>query len=103
MSVLLPPNCTAADVVAFVLHAAMNGLPSPEIEQLLMSRFSLSSSDAALARDRVFGGLVRAATRNPLNCPSQEKDPLAWESYQCGTSDPALVARIFPQFSQKAD
>ncbi len=63
----------------------------------LTAEFGLSPDDAALARDRVFGGLVRVGTRIPENAPSPAKDPVAWESYQRGTRDLALVTRIYPQ------
>jgi hypothetical protein len=99
MTIPLPPDRTAADVVEFVLQAALRGIPDDETERLLATEFLLSADDAALARDRSFGGLVRAATRNPENCPVQHKDPLAWESFQRGTRDPSLIARIYPQFA----
>lgn len=99
MTIPLPPGRTAAQVVEFVRQAALRGTPDGETERLLAAEFQLSAEDAALARDRSFGGLVRAATRNPANCPPQEKDPLAWESFQRGTHDPSLVARIYPQFA----
>lgn len=61
------------------------------------AEFGLSPDDAELARDRAFGGLDRAATGNPENCPDPVKDPLAWESFHRGIQDPSLVARIYPQ------
>ena len=101
MSVPLPPGRTAAEVVELILQAALQGRADDDIMRRLASEFHLSPDDAALACDRTFGGLVRAATRNPANCPVRDKDPLAWESYQRGMSDPALVARIYPQFASK--
>jgi hypothetical protein len=99
MTVTLPPGRTPAEVVEFVLQAALRGTPDDEIETLLAAEFLLCPDDAALARDRSFGGLVRAATRNPMNCPARHKDPLAWESFQRGTHDPSLVAKIYPRFA----
>lgn len=101
MTIPLPAGRTAAEVVEFVLQAALRGTRDSETERLLAAEFMLSEEDAALARDRSFGGLVRAATRNPANCPAQDKDPLAWESFQRGTRDPSLVARIYPQFASE--
>ena len=101
MTVPLPPGRTAAEVVELVLQAALRGTPDHETEKLLAAEFLLSAEDAALSRERSFGGLVRAATRNPDNCPVQDKDPLAWESFQRGSRDPSLVARIYPQFSSE--
>ncbi len=101
MIIPLPPGRTAEEVVEFVLQAALRGTPDNETEGLLVAEFLLSPDDAALARDRSFGGLVRAATRNPENCPNRDKDPIAWESFQRGTRDPSLVARIYPQFASE--
>jgi hypothetical protein len=101
MTIPLPPGRTPGEVVEFVLQAALRETPDEEIERLLVAEFGLSADDAALARDRSFGGLVRAATRNPENGPDRGKDPLAWESFQCGTRDPSLVARIYPQFTSE--
>jgi hypothetical protein len=101
MTIPLSPGRTAAEVVEFVLQAALRDLPDDELERLLAAEFLLSPDDAALARDRSFGGLVRAATRNPENCPARDKDPLAWESFQRGTRDPSLIARIYPQFASE--
>jgi hypothetical protein len=101
MTIPLPPGRTVEEVVEFVLQAALCRTPDNETERLLAAEFQLSADDAALARDRSFGGLVRAATRNPENCPVRQKDPLAWESFQRGTRDPSLIARIYPQFAPK--
>jgi hypothetical protein len=62
-----------------VLQVALRGAPDNETEGLLAAEFQMSADDAALARDRSFGRLVRAATRNPDNCPVRQKDP--WESF----------------------
>jgi hypothetical protein len=51
---------------------------------MLIDEFGLSADDATLAWDRTFGGLVRASTRNRANCPPQDKDPIAWESFHAG-------------------
>lgn len=99
MTIPLPPGRTTAEVVEFVLQLALRGTPDRETERLLAAEFLLSADDAALARDRSFGGLVRAATGNPANCPAKDKDPVAWESFQRGSRDPTLVARIYPKFA----
>ena len=97
MTVALPPGRTMAEVVEVVIQEALGGSPDEETERRLTAEFDLSPDDAFLARDRTFGGLVRAGTRIPENCPSPVKDPVAWESYQRGTRDPSLVARLYPQ------
>jgi hypothetical protein len=101
LTIRLPPGRTVAELVDLVLQSALRGVPAEEMNRLLGAEFRLSAEDAELARDRSFGGLVRAASRNPLNCPARDKDPLAWESFQRGTHDPSLVARIYPEFSPK--
>jgi hypothetical protein len=98
MSVPLPAGRSAADVAKFVIDAGLQGVPDVDSEQLLMVEFSLTAKDAALARDRTFGGLFRSGTGNPLNCPSRDKDPIAWEGYQIGKRDPTLFAHFFPRF-----
>lgn len=101
LRIAMPPSRTIADLVDFVLQSAMHGVPAKRIVKRLAKEFDLSKHDAELAVDRSFGGLVRAATRNPLNCPPQDKDPVAWESFQRGSSDPSLVARIYPDLAPK--
>src|SRR5262249_28577543 len=95
----LPRGRTVAEVVEFVLQAVLGGTADADIEQLLVAEFLLSPDDASLARDRTLGGLVRAATGNLQNCPAQDKDPVAWESFQRGSRDPSLIARIYPQYA----
>jgi hypothetical protein len=101
LTISLPPARTVAEVVDFVLESSLRGTPNEGVDRLLAAEFSLSPEDAELARDRSLGGLVRAATRNPLNCPPQDKDPVAWESFQRASRDPSLVARIYPQFAPR--
>ena len=101
LTIRVPPNRTVADLVDFVIQSAISGVPAKRIVKRLAKEFGLSKGDAELACDRSFGGLVRAATGNPLNCPPQDKDPVAWESFQRGSSDPSLVARIYPDLARK--
>jgi hypothetical protein len=101
MTIRLPPRRTVAELADLVLRAAERGEAPEEIAQALASEFGLTEDDAHLACDRALGGLVRAATGNPANCPSPEKDPIAWQTYQRGTADPSLVARIYPKFAQR--
>lgn len=96
LSITLPPGRTVAEVVEFVLQAALRHAPADEIEASLRAEFALSEDHAFLARDRTAGGLIRAATRNEANRPPADKDPVAWESYRRGVADPTLLARIDP-------
>ena len=99
MTVTLPPGRTCTQVVTLVLEAALVETPDGETEQLLAVEFELSPEDAARARDRAFGGLVRSAMHD--SAPKKTRDPIAWESYQRGIADPSLVARIYPQFASE--
>ncbi len=67
MTIPVPPGRTAADVVEFVLRAAFLGTPDDETERLLAAEFLLSPGNVALAPDRSFGGMVRAAQLQNLN------------------------------------
>jgi hypothetical protein len=99
MSIGLPPGRTVAEVVDLVLQATLRGTADEEIEIALAREFALNEDDAHLARDRTFGGLVRAASRNPDNRPAPDKDPIAFESFQRGEADRSLIERIYPQFA----
>jgi hypothetical protein len=92
-----PPQ-TLEELVEFVLQAEARKAPSDETAADLVTRFGLPEEDAGLAWDRALGGLVRAATGNPTNCPSREKDPVAWISYRRCLQEPALIAAIRPQY-----
>jgi hypothetical protein len=89
---------TLEELVEFVLQAEASRAPSDSTVAELVTRFGLSDEDAGLAWDRTLGGLVRAATGNPANCPVREKDPVAWISYQRCLREPALIAAIRPQY-----
>jgi hypothetical protein len=96
MTIYVCPPATLEDLVEFVLQAEVQKVPFEATVAALTAKFGLSREDAELAWDRALGGLVRAATGNPANCPSKEKDPVAWISYQRGLRDPALIAAIRP-------
>jgi hypothetical protein len=98
MSISLSPQHSIEDVVDFILRAEVRHVQSVSIIHVLTTRFGLSDEDAAIAWDRTLGGLTRAATGNPENCPVREQDPVAWTSYQRCSDDPALVEAIRPQY-----
>lgn len=100
LTIPLPAPRTIAELVDFVLRCRLDGIDGEEIDELSGAEFGLSLDDAEFARDRVDGGLVRASSGIPANCPPRDQDPIAWESFQRGTNDPSLIARIFPQFSR---
>lgn len=97
MRVRIPAGRTVADVVDLVLWRAAEGRSSAEIEAALVTELGLSADDAALARDRAFGGIVRGGTRNEANRPSLVKDPVVHESFERALADPSLPARIYPE------
>jgi hypothetical protein len=99
MSISLAPHHSFEDVVDFILRAEVRHVDSESIMNELVMRYGLSDEDAGLAWDRTLGGLTRAATGNPANCPVREKDPVAWTSYQKCSADPALIAVIRPQYA----
>lgn len=81
MSVALPPGRNVNEAVSFVIHRAMANIPDEEIVADLESMFKLCRDDAELIFDRVFGGVVRAATGQLSNRPDRLKDPFAFTSY----------------------
>jgi hypothetical protein len=98
MTFSLPPGVTEDQIVTCVLDAALEQTPDSVTETRLRDTFGLDEQSAALARDRVYGGVLRAATGNIGNCPIRTNDPLAWLSFQRATKDPSLVAKVYPQF-----
>ena len=96
MRIDLPPSCTIDEIVDLVIANALQGISDEQSEEHLVRAFGLSAEDAALARDRTFGGIFRAATGNPLNYPSQEKDPIAWMGLIRAQKDPTIIKRIYP-------
>lgn len=101
LTIPLPPGRSVADLVELVLRETLAGTPEDDVNRRLATGFGLSADDAEFARDRVLGGLVRAASGNPLNCPRRDQDPVAWESFQRGTADPSLLSRVYPQFAPR--
>lgn len=98
MNVHLPDGVSVEEVTDFVL--GMVGRTNlANLLSKLQSAFGLSAEDADLVRDRVCGGVVRAATGNPINRPSREKDPFAWVSFGKATENPAIIKAMYPQFA----
>ncbi|WP_332644119.1 hypothetical protein [Aeromicrobium sp.] len=81
LTVSLPSNRDVAEVVTFTLELSERGIAGLELQQAVAAEFSLSSDDSAVAVDRVFGGITRAATGNVANRPDPTRDPIAFESY----------------------
>jgi hypothetical protein len=99
-SVQLRPGCSLEALVDFVIERQVTKV-SPDITvQELATRFVIED-DAAFALDRVLGGIARAATGNPANCPDCTKDPVAWTSYQRAIREPVIIAAIRPEYVRK--
>ncbi|MBK8898837.1 MAG: hypothetical protein IPN66_16875 [Candidatus Competibacteraceae bacterium] len=96
MNISLPSGLTIEMIVDLVLSAGIAHTPDDDTERKLV-QLGLSEDDAALARDRSYGGIVRAALNNPANCPSREKDPIAWASYQRASQDPTIFPKVYPE------
>lgn len=98
MTVPLPAGTSVAEVTDLVLGMIMES-DQAELLGRLQSTYGLSAEDADLIRDRVCGGVVRAATANPANRPSRDKDPFAWASFGRATENPAIITTMYPQFA----
>jgi hypothetical protein len=99
MNIQIGPGHTLDQLVDSILHAAMRRDDASKTVAALVEDFGVSEEDAALALDRACGGVVRAATGNPHNCPDKDKDPIAWLSYHRCLREPNIIAAIYPQFA----
>lgn len=97
MNIALPAERTLDEVVSLVISMGMGNSEPEDIETALVEVIGLSQEDAALAWDRVHGGIVRASTGNEANCPSKDKDPLAWLSFRRAIVDHSIIATIYPK------
>ena len=100
MSIPLPKQWTIEDIRDFVIQAALTGTNDDDSEEAMVAKFGLSQDDASFARDRIFGGIVRAAIGGRSNRPSAKKDPFAYSGFMLATQNPEIIARIYPQFVQ---
>ncbi len=101
MSIPMPPGRTVDEYVEFVIRSGLSGTPDDQTEQVLVTRFGIPPEDAALVRDRVFGGIVRAATGNSANRPDATKDPFARRSYDRAIREPSIISAIYPEFARR--
>ena len=99
MSGPLPPNRTVGEITSFVIQQTLSGMSDESNENSLVTTFGFSPDDAALIRDRVFGGIVRAATGNKSNRPDLVKDPFAHASFMLAFRDASIIRTIYPQFA----
>ena len=81
MTVSVRPGRTAGELVDKVMSWLSEKRDLAALAGVLREEFGLSEEDAALALDRVQGGIVRALTGTRENEPDRTKDPLAWGSF----------------------
>jgi hypothetical protein len=94
LTIALASGRSIEELVNHIIEATERGQAPEDTLHDLHHRFGLSAEDAELAVDRVFGGIVRAITEAPENCPNSVKDPVAWESYQMARRDPSIARRV---------
>lgn len=97
MTICLPPGRKVEEFVEFVVQQALAGQADADTEREMVRVFELSPEEAALVRDRVLGGIVRAATGNLANRPEATKDPFACASFLRATREPGIISAIYPQ------
>lgn len=102
MTIVVPDGRSLDDIVDYVLQAAVRRETASNTVRHLTAEFGLTQGDAELALDRTCGGVVRAATGRRDNCPSKEKDPMAWLSFQRCLKRPGLIGAIYPQFGRRS-
>jgi hypothetical protein len=102
LSVKVAPGSTLEQLVDFILQALARNDPETMLMAKLVTGFGMSQEDATLAMDRACGGVVRAATGNPQNCPIQQQDPVAWLSFHRCLREPSLITAIYPQYAAQA-
>ena len=102
MNIALPEHRSLEEVIALVISMARSGADRDDIEVSLVEEIGLSPYDAALAWDRVHGGIVRASTQRLDNRPDRADDPLAWLSFEYARRDPSIIAAIYPKYAEAA-
>ena len=71
LSVQLTGGRTVDELVDYILEANQRGRQHETLIADVTTEFGLSNEDAELSVDRVGGGIVRATTANPANCPDR--------------------------------
>ena len=100
MNIALGNGHSLEELVEYVLQSTPRSDAKAATAEHLSQKFGLSAVDAELALDRVYGGVLRAATGQTANCPAKDKDPVAWVSFHKCLKQPELIAAIYPQFAK---
>jgi len=98
VKIALPKRQSVEAIVDFVLQALSAGEQPAAVAEKLVNDFHLSHEDAALAIDRVCGGVVRAATGRKDSRPAKKNDPMAFISFERCLETPELVPAIYRKF-----
>ena len=102
LTVRVGRGTSARALVLYLRAASEEGARRRDVLAVLTERFALPFDDARLAMDRVEGGVVRAASRNPENEPDPVKDPLAWMSYRLELGLPVDEDVVGPSIEERA-
>lgn len=85
---------TVVELVDFIIKAGLAGVDPQQTFDEIQTQFRISPEDAELAMDRSYGGIARAKTKNPLNRPDPEADPIAFASYERARHDETIIQRL---------
>ncbi len=72
MNVTIRPDRTVMELTNAVMESVQNYNGELEVVRAIANEFGMSDSDAWLAFDRVQGGIIRALTARPTNCPGED-------------------------------
>lgn len=106
MNIELPVGVSLEEVADVIISLKNQNSTHEMVESCLIEKFALTPYDAALARDRVCAGMVRASTGLRSNCPDRVKDALAWIAFQRTSADQAARANASiaqPDFSRYSE
>jgi hypothetical protein len=101
LSICLNSGRTLEELAQLVFDLLDAGVPYESTLERVRSQFALSSADAALGVDRAMGGLVRAASAQPMNCPDPNQDPIARASFALALRHPANIAALVTKLNHK--
>jgi hypothetical protein len=94
MAIRLSPDRTEDEVVDFVLLRGGSGVFGEDLLIELQNEFQITSKDAALARDRTYGGVECASAGNPAHRPERSLDPFGWISFGRALDDPSIISDL---------
>ena len=94
------PGILQGRTVAELVDMIIGGIRAQPDQEVLLSRiaeeFGLPESEPIRAVDRVLGGIVRAASKNPAARPSAETDPVGAIAFDRASADKGIIDDVFP-------